>query len=203
MRNRWLAVPFLAAAAVVGIAACGSNSTSSTPSSSGATSAPAAASTNSPLNPTATGIKTMSTSLGTVLVDAQGYVLYWYAPDTSTASNCNGSCATYWPPVIGTPTLASGVTLSGKLGTIKRSNGQLQATYDGHPLYTFASDKAPGDATGNDLNASGGLWWAMTPSGTTVKAASGSSGSGSSGSGSGSSGSGSGGSSGGSGGYGY
>jgi predicted lipoprotein with Yx(FWY)xxD motif len=126
-----------------------------------------------------------SGSLGTVLVDAQGYVLYWFANDTSSASNCTGSCATNWPPVIGTPTLASGVTLTGKLGTIKRSNGQVQATYDGHPLYTFAADKTPGDATGNDLNASGGLWWVMTPSGNTVKASSGSgsSGSGSSGSG--------------------
>jgi predicted lipoprotein with Yx(FWY)xxD motif len=176
MRNRWLAVSFLAAAAaVVGIAACGS-SNSSTPKSSGATSNPAAASTSSPLNPTATGIKTVSSgSLGTVLVDAQGYVLYWFANDTPSASNCSGTCATNWPPVIGTPTLAAGVTLSGQLGTITRSNGQLQATYDGHPLYTFAGDKSPGDATGNDLTESGGLWWAMTASGSKASSGSGSS----------------------------
>jgi predicted lipoprotein with Yx(FWY)xxD motif len=126
-----------------------------------------------------------------VLVDAQGFTLYWFANDTASASNCNGSCATYWPPVIGTPTLAAGVTLSGKLGTIKRANGQMQATYMGHPLYTFASDKSAGQVSGNDLNASGGLWWAMTPSGAKPSASTSSS----------SSGSGSGG--GGSGGYGY
>lgn len=176
MSYRWLAIPTLAAAAVVGIAACGSNS-SSPPSGSGA--APSAtagsASTSSPMNPTGTGIKTMSTSLGTVLVDSQGFVLYWFAKDTPSASNCSGTCASYWPPVIGTPTLASGVMLSGKLGTITRSNGQVQATYMGHPLYTYAADKGPGQAGGNDLNLSGALWWAMTPSGATAKASSSSS----------------------------
>jgi predicted lipoprotein with Yx(FWY)xxD motif len=179
MRNRWFATGVLGAGALVALAACGSNS--STPTSTGTTppaSTSGSGSSTSNMNPTAAGIKTASTSVGTVLVDAQGYTLYWYAPDTSTTSNCNGSCVTYWPPVIasGTPTLASGVSLPKQLGTIKRSNGELQATYDGHPLYTFASDKAPGQVTGNDLNASGGLWYAMTPSG--AKATSSSSGSG-------------------------
>jgi predicted lipoprotein with Yx(FWY)xxD motif len=50
-------------------------------------------------------------------------------------------------------------------GTIRRSDGRVQATYDGHPLYTYASDSAPGQIGGNALNLSGGLWWAMTPSG--------------------------------------
>ena len=105
-----------------------------------------------------------------MLTDSAGFVLYWFANDTPTSSNCSGTCATYWPPLIGTPSLASGVTLAGKLGTIKRSNGQLQATYDGHPLYLFKSDTSAGEWTGNDLNASGGLWWAMTSTGKKVKA---------------------------------
>jgi predicted lipoprotein with Yx(FWY)xxD motif len=192
MRNRWLATSVLAAAAVVGLAACGSSS-SNPPSAASTPKANSAA--NSSTTVTATGIKLMSVSGHQVLTDSAGFVLYWYANDTSTVSNCNGSCATYWPPVIGTPSLASGVALSGKLGTIKRSNGQLQATYDGHPLYTFKSDTSAGMDSGNALNASGGLWWAMTASGVKIKAK-GSSSSGSSGS------SGSGGS-GGSGGYGY
>jgi predicted lipoprotein with Yx(FWY)xxD motif len=150
----------------------------------------------------------MSIDGRTVLTNSGGFVLYWFAPDSATKSMCNGSCATYWPPLIGTPSLASGVTLGGKLGTIKRADGQLQATYDGHPLYLFKSDTAAGQWTGNDLNASGGLWWMMTSSGKklakkdTASSSGGSSGSGSSGSGSsGSGGSGSGSS--GSGGYGY
>ena len=100
-----------------------------------------------------------------MLTDSAGFVLYWFAPDTPTKSVCNGSCATYWPPLIGKPSLASGVTLAGTLGTIKRADGQLQATYDGHPLYLFKSDTSVGQWTGNDLNASGGLWWMMTSSG--------------------------------------
>ncbi|MDQ2814016.1 MAG: hypothetical protein M3Z75_19645, partial [Actinomycetota bacterium] len=105
-----------------------------------------------------------------VLTNSKGFVLYWFAPDTSTASKCSGSCATYWPPVTGTVTAGSGVT--GTLGAITRSDGTKQVTYDGHPLYTFAGDKSAGQATGNRLNASGGLWYEMTVSGATPTATS-------------------------------
>jgi predicted lipoprotein with Yx(FWY)xxD motif len=179
MGNRWLATSLLAAAAVVGLAACGSSS-SSTPTAANTPKATSTANSSSSTD-TAAGIKLMSISGHQVLTDSAGFVLYWFALDTSSASNCNGSCATYWPPVLGTPSLASGVSLTGKLGTIKRSDGQVQATYDGHPLYTFKSDTSAGMDSGNALNASGGLWWAMTASGTKIKAK-GSSSSGSSGS---------------------
>jgi len=105
-----------------------------------------------------------------VLTNSKGFVLYWFVPDTSTTSKCTGSCATYWPPVKGPPTAGSGVT--GTLGTITRSDGTTQATYDGHPLYTYAGDTAPGQAKGNGLNASGGLWYEMTVSGAKPGAAS-------------------------------
>jgi predicted lipoprotein with Yx(FWY)xxD motif len=206
MRNRWLAASVLAAAAVVGLSACGSSSSTTTPTSSN-TSAPAAApsSTSSASTDLAAGIKTATANGRVVLVTATGLTLYWYTPDTPTTSACTAACAVAWPPLIGTPSFASGVTLTGKLGTIKRADGQLQATYDGHPLYLFKSDTSAGMAMGNKLN---GSWWIMTGSGkkiqakvTTTSATSSSSGSGSSGSGSsGSSGSGSSGSSGG---YGY
>jgi predicted lipoprotein with Yx(FWY)xxD motif len=103
--------------------------------------------------------------VGTVLVNASGHTLYWFAIDTPTKSNCTGSCLTFWPPVTGKVTAASGVSLPGTFGTIKDSNGQLQATYKGHPLYTYAGDSAAGQVNGNGKNLSGGLWWAMTPSG--------------------------------------
>ncbi len=92
-----------------------------------------------------------------VLTNANGLTLYWFAPDTSTSSKCFGSCATYWPPVSGSPTAGPGVT--GKLGTIKRSGGGLQATYDGHPLYTYIGDSTPGQANGNKLDLNGGFWY--------------------------------------------
>jgi predicted lipoprotein with Yx(FWY)xxD motif len=181
MRNRWLAASVLAAAAVVGLSACGSSG-SSTPSSS-TTSAPAAAPSSSASSDMAAGIKTTTVNGRVVLTDASGFVLYWYTPDSATSSVCNGSCAVAWPPLIGTPSFASGVTLTGKLGTIKRANGQIQATYDGHPLYLFKADTTPTMATGNDVS---GVWWLMTASGAKIHAkvtsTSGSSGSGSSGS---------------------
>ena len=98
-----------------------------------------------------------------VVTNSKGMTLYWFVPDTSTASKCTGSCATYWPPVTGPVTAGSGVT--GTLGVITRPDGTMQATYDGHPLYTYVGDSAPGQAKGNGLNISGGLWWEMTVSG--------------------------------------
>jgi predicted lipoprotein with Yx(FWY)xxD motif len=103
-----------------------------------------------------------------VLTNSKGLTLYWFVPDTSTKSNCNGSCATYWPPAKGPVTAGSGVT--GTLGTITRSDGSTQATYDGHPLYTYVADTAPGQAKGNGLNLSGGVWHEMTVSGATPAA---------------------------------
>ena len=91
-----------------------------------------------------------------VLTDAKGLTLYWFAPDTRGKSACYGSCAAYWPPVTGTPSAGPGVT--GTLGTITRTGGTTQATYDGHPLYTYIGDSAPGQASGNNLDLNGGLW---------------------------------------------
>ena len=92
----------------------------------------------------------------TLLTNASGLTLYWFAPDTAAKSACYGSCAAYWPPVTGTPSAGPGVT--GRLGTITRTGGTTQATYDGHPLYTYIGDSAPGQASGNNLNLNGGLW---------------------------------------------
>ncbi|HEX9067090.1 MAG TPA: hypothetical protein VF843_18425 [Streptosporangiaceae bacterium] len=99
----------------------------------------------------------------TVLTDGKGFTLYWFVPDTSTKSMCNGSCASLWPPVKGPATLASGV--KGTLATITRSDGSTQATFDGHPLYTYKGDSKAGDNTGNGLNVSGGVWHEVTVSG--------------------------------------
>ena len=164
MRNRWLAWAGLAATAFI-VAACGSASggsggASSTPSSAAtAASSPAAS---------GTALKTAKISGATVLTNAGGFTLYWFAPDTPAKSNCNGSCATFWPPVKGPATSGPGV--AGKLGTITRSDGTAQATYNGHPLYTYVGDTAPGQAKGNGLNVSGGVWHEVTVSGSTTAA---------------------------------
>jgi predicted lipoprotein with Yx(FWY)xxD motif len=98
-----------------------------------------------------------------VLANAKGLTLYSFAPDTATRSACSGTCAVYWPPVTGPVTAGPGIT--GKLATIKRSDGSSQATYDGHPLYTYVGDSAAGQANGNNLNLNGGLWREVPASG--------------------------------------
>ena len=110
----------------------------------------------SPPAATSTGLKTTTIGGTTVLTNAKGFTLYSFAPDTPATSKCYGSCAVYWPPVTGTT--AAGQGLPGRVGTIKRTDGSEQLTYNGHPLYTYIGDSAPGQARGNNLNLNGGLW---------------------------------------------
>jgi predicted lipoprotein with Yx(FWY)xxD motif len=167
-RLRMLLVLPAAAAAAAVVAACSSAGTpagaSSSSSSGGGSSAHAAAAAGS--------LKTARIGAATVLTNAKGFTLYSFAPDTSTTSKCNGTCAQNWPPVKG-PATAAGV--KGTFGTIKRSDGSVQATFDGHPLYAFAGDTAPGQANGNGLNAAGGLWHEVTTSGSAAPAPAGAS----------------------------
>ena len=161
MRRIWGAAGL--AAAVLAIAACGSSaSSSSSPPAAGASS-PAAGSS-------ATTLKSTTINGTQVLTNSAGFTLYWFVPDTSTTSKCTGSCAAFWPPVKGPATAGSGVT--GTLGTITRPDGSTQAAYDGHPLYTYAGDSAPGQAKGNGLNVSGGVWHEVTVSGGAAPASS-------------------------------
>ena len=165
MRNLWGAAGLAAMALVV--AACGSSGSSSASSSSPAAPASSAA---APTPASSSALMTATINGTKVVTNSKGLTLYWFVPDTSTTSKCTGSCATYWPPVKGPATAGAGVT--GTLGTITRSDGTKQATYDGHPLYTYVGDTAPGQAKGNALNLSGGLWYEMTVSGATPTASS-------------------------------
>jgi len=102
----------------------------------------------------------------TLLVGPTGMTLYTFAKDAAGASNCTGTCATNWPPLVGGydpahghgPTAGSGVT--GTLGVIQRADGAMQVTLDGHPLYYFRDDGAPGQTTGDGLL---GLWQVAQP----------------------------------------
>jgi predicted lipoprotein with Yx(FWY)xxD motif len=139
--------------ALLGTALAGAGTGSSAPATS---SGPASSSSGPVLK--ATTIKGV-----TVLTNAKGLTLYWFAPDTPTKSVCNGSCAAYWPPVLGAQKAGTGVT--GKLGTIKRADGTTQATYDGHPLYTYIGDSGPGQANGNNIDLNGGFWYEVKVTG--------------------------------------
>jgi predicted lipoprotein with Yx(FWY)xxD motif len=163
MRHRkWMPAAF--AVFAIALTACGSSSSGGTASGTPS----AAASSPGSQSPSASTVmlKSAKTHLGTVLTNAKGFTLYWFAIDTATSSKCTGSCTTYWPPVTGSPQASAGVSLPGKLGTITRSDGTVQATYNGHPLYTYSGDSSPGQTSGNKVNGSGGLWYAVTLSGS-------------------------------------
>jgi predicted lipoprotein with Yx(FWY)xxD motif len=113
-----------------------------------------------PAPASAGSLKTAKIGGATVLTNADGFTVYWFALDTAAKSNCSGSCAAYWPPLTGLP--AAGPGVPGRLGTIARSDGVTQATYNGHPLYTYVGDTRPGQANGNNLDLNGGLWHEVT-----------------------------------------
>ena len=120
----------------------------------GAGTTPAASSASSASGAT---LKATQVKGVTVVTNAKGFTLYYFAPDTPTKSVCNGACAAYWPPVLGAQQAGPGVT--GTLGTIQRADGSTQATYNGHPLYTYIGDSGPGQANGNNINLNGGFWF--------------------------------------------
>jgi predicted lipoprotein with Yx(FWY)xxD motif len=101
-------------------------------------------------------------NLGDILTDSKGMTLYQFAKDQANVSNCSGGCAAAWPPLVVAagqdPTAGDGVT--GKLGVITRQDGNLQVTYNGLPLYFFASDSKPGDTNGQGV---GGVWSIVHP----------------------------------------
>jgi predicted lipoprotein with Yx(FWY)xxD motif len=151
-----------AVAAVALLAACGGSSTASTAAASPSP-APSAAATGQMIA-LATNAK-----LGQILVDDKGMTLYLFVADTGTASTCYTTCATIWPPVLstGAPQAGAGVQAS-LLGTTTRTDGKVEVTYAGHPLYYFVQDKAAGDAKGQAINGFGGLWWVLSPSGAAI-----------------------------------
>ena len=108
--------------------------------------------------------------LGPILVDGEGKTVYLWVADTGTSSTCYTTCATFWPPVLttGAPQAGAGAQAS-LLGTTTRTDGKVQVTYAGHPLYYFVKDKQPGDATGQGSNGFGALWWVMNSSGAAVQ----------------------------------
>ena len=156
-------------------AACSSaGSSSSTPAASSSAPASASAPSSAPASggasaSGATVIKTASAAGSTFLTDGSGRAVYLWAKDTSGMSACTGACAGAWPPVTTTGTAtASGSAKVSDLGTITRTDGTKQVTYDGHPLYYFVGDSGPGMATGQGSDNFGAKWWLVAPAGSDV-----------------------------------
>jgi len=101
---------------------------------------------------------------GMVLVDSKGFTLYYFEKDKGGKSACYGACAKVWPPLTGTPQ-GKGGAMASKFGTTKRSDGTVQVTYAGWPLYTYTADTKPGEANGIDVKSFGATWYPLHPNG--------------------------------------
>jgi len=158
--SRIMVVIGIAVVALV-VAACGGSSGSSGGAYGGSTASHSSSGKGS--------VALASTKLGKVLVDGNGRTLYLFEADKGTMSNCDGACASAWPPLTtsGKPTAGAGVVAS-KLGTAKRADGTTGVTYAGHPLYTYAGDGAPGQTAGEGLTDYGAPWYALSAAGKTV-----------------------------------
>ena len=170
---------FMAAAALAVFAGCGSSSNSSTTTSNGsASTATQAAATPTTSNAAAT---TSAGSGGVVITVKHGkpgtmlaagphrLTVYLFEGDKGSTSGCTGACASAWPPVTTSATVTgAGGANAAMLGTITRSDGTKQVTYNGHPLYLFAQDKDAGDAYGQGVKAFGADWYVVAPSGAKV-----------------------------------
>jgi predicted lipoprotein with Yx(FWY)xxD motif len=156
-----------AAVAAVALVVCGCGGRAS----ASASAAPAA---------TQSGKDTVGVSangtIGQILVDSRGRTLYLFEGDAGEQSACRGTCEAIWPPVRANvkATAGSGISAS-KLGTITRTDGEPQVTYNGHPLYRFSGDQKPGDVNGEGVNQFGAPWYALSPPGVRVLSASGTS----------------------------
>jgi predicted lipoprotein with Yx(FWY)xxD motif len=150
-------------------AACGSSGSSQT---TPAAAAPSSSATSSSAPAAAGGGITLEMHTGgpgTYLTNAAGRSVYLFASDTANMSTCSGACATAWPPLTTTSAAkaGSGVTAS-EIGTITRSDGTKQVTYNHHPLYYFLEDSAPGQTNGQGSTAFGAKWWLVTPAGASL-----------------------------------
>jgi predicted lipoprotein with Yx(FWY)xxD motif len=155
-----LAAPL--AVALLAAAACSSGSSSGTSSSAA----------GSGSSSSSTVITTKTSSGGSFLTNGAGRAIYLFMADSTGKSTCDGACASAWPPVVATgqPT-ASGSAQASDLGTISRSDGTKQVTYDGHPLYYFTGDTGPGTDKGQGLDGFGAKWFLVTPAGSSITTA--------------------------------
>lgn len=174
MRSWYLPVVAVAALALVA-AGCGSSNDNSSSSGGGGSAGGVygGGGSSKPTSSTAgsgSGVVSVADNpkLAQILVDSKGNTLYYFEKDKQggTSSTCSGACAQVWPPYTtsGTPKGQKGAVAS-KLGTIKRSDGTTEVTYNGWPLYTYAGDKKPGDTNGNNFEQFGAEWYALTPQG--------------------------------------
>jgi predicted lipoprotein with Yx(FWY)xxD motif len=157
-------------AVAIAVAGCGGSSSGQSSPAYGGSSAPTSSSSQGASTGTgAASVALRSSKLGKILVDSQGRTLYLFQADKGMASTCLGACAQFWPPLTtaGKPTAGRGVSPA-RLGTIRRSDGKTEVTYNGHPLYTYAGDTAPGQTTGEENHGFGAEWDVLSAAGNKI-----------------------------------
>lgn len=144
------------------LAACGAQATPTT----SPTAAPAATTAPVATIPDSATVKVADSSLGKILVDDKGWVLYMYTKDTANTSVCYDQCQKNWPPLLtkNKPTPGAGADVS-LIGTTTRKDGTLQVTYKGLPLYYFIKDTAAGETKGQDVAK---VWYVVSPAGDAI-----------------------------------
>jgi predicted lipoprotein with Yx(FWY)xxD motif len=169
----------IASASLLLMAACSNDDTPSAGSGATGAGSPTESATSSPASESEspasgggggeTEVEAEDSSLGTILVDSKGNTLYVFLNDTGDTSTCTGDCAASWPALVAKGEVKAGgggdVDAS-LLGTTQRDDGSMQVTYNGHPLYHFAGDQAPGDTNGQGV---GGIWFVVSPAGEPIK----------------------------------
>lgn len=165
-------VKFAAPLAVALLAAAACSSSGSSSGSASSSTSPSAAASAASGSGSSTVITTKTSSGGSFLTNSAGRAVYLFLADSSGKSACSGACASAWPPVVATgqPTAAGGAQ-STDLGTITRSDGTKQVTYDGHPLYYFVGDTGPGTDKGQGIDGFGAKWWLVAPTGSSITTA--------------------------------
>jgi predicted lipoprotein with Yx(FWY)xxD motif len=151
-------------------AACGSSSPSTTATTLAPSPAGAAATTTKPAAGTTVAKAVSNATIGkTILVNTSGMTLYTLSADTAATSSCSAACASIWPPLtVGSGMTPAGTGTGGTLATITRSDGSLQVTFNGRPLYTFVGDKSAGSTSGNGIKSFGGTWSVVSVGATTA-----------------------------------
>jgi predicted lipoprotein with Yx(FWY)xxD motif len=162
----WLTI----VAAALALAACGGSSDGDGQAKAATTATSASAAT-----PVATAsakgpkVRVVESDYGRILSNGRGRALYLFTADSGRKSNCYGDCATAWPPyIVKSKPIAGQGAKPGLIGTTRRSDGRLQATYAGHPVYFYVGDNDPGEVLCQAVLEFGGYWYVLRSNGKAV-----------------------------------
>jgi predicted lipoprotein with Yx(FWY)xxD motif len=161
---------FGVAIAAMALAGCGSSDSSAEDDPLAATTTASSAASATAATARGPKLRITDSDYGRIVTSGRARALYLFTADTGRASTCTGDCATAWPPYLvkRKPVAAPGVK-AGLIGTTRRSDGRLQATYAGHPVYFYEGDNEPGEVLCQAVNEFGGYWYVLRSNGRPIR----------------------------------